>query len=184
MCYSFCYIVITRLLLRIKINQFTTTTCNRKTISNMVAESEQRQQAGHPLLRPREAHMVGTPTQWTSSEISRSRRARNVFSSSFERANDGEQNGLGNSLHLQKLFRLRAVTVLWEEGVEAEVVDGRELFQVDPTSLPLKAILLGLCQRFSKRILTPKCHLHHPPWQRCPPPERLLGVNWRNITHI
>ena len=37
--------------------------------------------------------MVGTPTQWTSSSFSRSRRARNVFSSSFERANEGEQNG-------------------------------------------------------------------------------------------
>ena len=59
----------------------------------MVAESEQRQQAGHPLLRPREAHMVGTPTQWTSSSFSGSRRANEEVSSSFKRANDGEKNG-------------------------------------------------------------------------------------------
>ena len=70
----------------------------------MVAESKLWQQAGHPLLRPREAPMVGTPTQWSASSFSSSRRPNEEISSSFQRANEGEKNGSAAFVPTAKTF--------------------------------------------------------------------------------
>ena len=48
--------------------------------------------------------MVGTPTQWSASSFSRSRRANEEISSSFQRADDGEKNGPATFVPAAKTF--------------------------------------------------------------------------------